>query len=65
MRVTRGYMTETMWDSRSLCYRGGATRQEVATLHRLGFSSAQDVGSSPDAWPQQAVSGMYRINRVR
>ena len=119
MRVTRGYMTKTMWDSRLFRYRGwwagvrhdcwrgrvfveglmravficehslvhptvrsrryvvltetcrhcrqtfalqadgpeiDAMRQEVATLHRLGFSSAQQVGSSPDSWPQGIVS---------
>lgn len=42
-----------------------AMRQEVATLHRLGFSSTQDVGSSPDTWPQWAVSGFPQVNRVR
>ena len=128
MRVTRGYMTETMWDGRLLRYRGwwagvrhncwrgrvfveglmravfirehslvhptvrsrryavltetcrhcrqtfalqadrpeiDAMRQEVATLRRLGFRSAQQVGSSPDAWPQWAVSGFPQVNRVR
>lgn len=35
---------------------GLAMQTEVDTLRRLGFRSAQQVGSSPDSWPQGIVS---------